>query len=53
MNTVSRSKIIFRGRISKMGNRFVIYIPKALHEMIRELLGIEVIVVVEAVKNDE
>jgi hypothetical protein len=29
--------IRFRGRISKMGERFVIYAPKALREMVEDL----------------
>jgi len=58
MNTKIRSKtskshIRFRGRISKMGRRFVIYIPKALHEMVKGLWGKDVLVIIEEVKDDE
>jgi len=51
MNTTI-DRLRFRGRISKMGNRFVIYIPKALNEMVKELLGIELIVTLEAVGDE-
>lgn len=51
-NGVPKSGIRFRGKISKMGERFVIYVPKALHEMIRELWGKDVLVIIEEVEDD-
>jgi len=39
--------IVFKARVSKTGNRYVIYIPRALHEMIREIIGKKVTITIE------
>jgi hypothetical protein len=49
----SKDRIRFRGRISKMGKRFVIYVPKALHEMVEDLWGKEIVVTIDDIKNGE
>jgi antitoxin component of MazEF toxin-antitoxin module len=51
MNTIVKDQIRFRGKISKMGERFVIYVPKALHEMIKGLIGKDVLVIIEEVES--
>ena len=50
--TITTDRLRFRGRISKMGNRFVIYVPKALNEMVKKFLGIELIVILEVVRDE-
>jgi hypothetical protein len=52
-NAVLKNHIRFRGKISRMGERFVIYVPKALHEMIKELSGKDVLVIIKEVESDE
>jgi len=34
----------WRGKISRMGGKYVIVVPKALHEMARDLVGKELII---------
>jgi hypothetical protein len=48
----SKDRIRFRGRISKMGERFVIYVPKALREMVKDLWGKEIVVTIDDIKNN-
>ncbi|WP_304329366.1 hypothetical protein [Candidatus Culexarchaeum yellowstonense] len=39
--------IVFKARVSKSGKRYVIYIPKALHEMMKSIVGKKVIITIE------
>ncbi len=42
--TIDMTSVRFRAKISKEGNRLVIVIPKALHEMISSIRGKELLV---------
>jgi len=50
--TITTDRLWFRGRINRMGSRFVIYVPKALNEMVKKFLGIELIVILEVVRDE-
>jgi len=34
--TITTDRLWFRGRINRMGSRFVIYVPKALNDMVKK-----------------
>ena len=44
-------RIVFKAKLSRMGDKLHIYVPKAFHTMMKDKIGREVVVIIEEAES--